>query len=405
MKTNILHATIFVLLIIASIALNAQSWSLTGNSGTSPRTNFLGTKDNKALALRTDNIERMRVSSTGLVGIGNSPSHAELEIKGSVGAAVAMFGIGETGVAIEANNPEIGFNYYYNGATRTIKAGYASVIGMDAGTGNIYISNCNGNKSSSNFGTITGFQTVVTINQAGHVGIGTSTPGAPLAVVANATKTDIYAIYAVGDALGPAIDGEGGSNVGVAGNGEDGAGVAGTSVNAPGISASSDNNFAGYFDGDVYATGTYGSSDQNLKQNIRDFSSGMDIINELKPKLFEFRRDGDYKLMHLPQGTHYGLIAQDVEDVLPDLVKDAKFETRYALPHEDAKNSRTIEFKALNYTEFIPVIIKALQEQDQIIESQQKQIQAQQKTNEYLQKQIDDLKAIVQTQKTSVAVN
>ena len=53
----------------------------------------------------------------------------------------------------------------------------------------------------------------------------------------------------------------------------------------------------------------------------------MDIINQLHPKLYNFRNDGNYKLMNLPKGIHYGLIAQDVEKVLPNLVKNSKFET------------------------------------------------------------------------------
>lgn len=36
-------------------ALHAQNWLLTGNAGTNPSTNFVGTKDAKALALRTNN--------------------------------------------------------------------------------------------------------------------------------------------------------------------------------------------------------------------------------------------------------------------------------------------------------------------------------------------------------------
>ena len=35
--------------------LYAQSWLLTGNAGTNPSTNFVGTKDGKALAFRTNN--------------------------------------------------------------------------------------------------------------------------------------------------------------------------------------------------------------------------------------------------------------------------------------------------------------------------------------------------------------
>ena len=50
-------------------------------------------------------------SNSGNVGIGTlSPSHARLEINSSVGAAVAIFGADKYGVAIEADNPEVGFN-------------------------------------------------------------------------------------------------------------------------------------------------------------------------------------------------------------------------------------------------------------------------------------------------------
>lgn len=49
---------------------NSQDWLLTGNAGTNPATNFLGTTDARDLVLKTNNSERMRVTSTGNVGIG-----------------------------------------------------------------------------------------------------------------------------------------------------------------------------------------------------------------------------------------------------------------------------------------------------------------------------------------------
>jgi hypothetical protein len=62
------------------------------------------------------------------VGIGtSSPTLAKLQINGSVGASVAMFGADKNGVTISADNPEIGFNYYFNAGSRTIKAGFASL--------------------------------------------------------------------------------------------------------------------------------------------------------------------------------------------------------------------------------------------------------------------------------------
>ena len=64
----------------------------------------------------------------------------------------------------------------------------------------------------------------------------------------------------------------------------------------------------------------YAGSD-HLKQNINDFSSAMEIINQLHPKYYEYRHDSHYQLMNLPKGEHYDLIAQDVEKILPGLVK------------------------------------------------------------------------------------
>ena len=113
----------------------------------------------------------------GNVGINTiNPVHAKLEINGSVGAAVAMFGADKYGVTIEANNPEIGFNYYYSSGTKTIKAGYGGVIGMSPGNGDIYIGNFSGNQSATDFGLITGYQNIIVVKQDGNVGIGTDNP-------------------------------------------------------------------------------------------------------------------------------------------------------------------------------------------------------------------------------------
>lgn len=59
------------------------SWLLNGNSGTSTRTNFLGTIDNEDLIIKTNNSERIRVLSTGAVGINKIPnSNVSLDVSG-----------------------------------------------------------------------------------------------------------------------------------------------------------------------------------------------------------------------------------------------------------------------------------------------------------------------------------
>ncbi len=153
-------------------------------------------------------------------------------------------------------------------------------------------------------------------------------------------------------------------------------GVRGYSANSYGVHGSTGNSasYAGYFSGNVFTTGTYQSSDRSLKQDITDMTSAMDILKRLKPKSYTFKKDGAYKLMNLPAGKQYGLIAQDVEEVLPNLVKATTFETGKATTDTSkagtAKPSETISFKALNYTELIPIVIKGMQEQEEHIQKQ-----------------------------------
>ena len=77
----------------------------------------------------------------------------------------------------------------------------------------------------------------------------------------------------------------------------------------------------GVFVGDVYSSGTYYGSDARLKNNIKDFGNAMQIIGALQPKNYDYKKDGVYAGLNLPRGNHYGLIAQDLEKILPNLVK------------------------------------------------------------------------------------
>jgi len=213
---------------------------------------------------------------------------------------------------------------------------------------------------------------------------------------------DSYGVYGTGTLSG--VYGYSSFSEGVRGVGN-GWGVVGFGVSGSsyGIYGTSGSGWAGYFNGKVFSTGGYTTSDQKLKQNIREFTSAMDIINKLKPKQYEFRQDGNYKLMNLPQGSHFGLIAQDVEKILPDLVADIKFETAMAQPQvtepalqqESGKTetkSEIIKFKTLNYTELIPVLIKGMQELEQ--------------ENTQLKSELEELKQLVnQNIKPTAAVS
>jgi hypothetical protein len=49
-----------------------MTWELTGNAGTNPANDVLGTTDNQPLAIRTNTSEKVRVMPDGNVGIGTA---------------------------------------------------------------------------------------------------------------------------------------------------------------------------------------------------------------------------------------------------------------------------------------------------------------------------------------------
>jgi hypothetical protein len=81
------------------LAYSSETWGLNGNSATNPASQFLGTSDASDLAIRTNNLERIRISSAGVVDIGTNSllANARMRIGGSVsGASAAILGINGT---------------------------------------------------------------------------------------------------------------------------------------------------------------------------------------------------------------------------------------------------------------------------------------------------------------------
>jgi trimeric autotransporter adhesin len=68
------------------------SWSLTGNTGTTAGTNFVGTTDGRDLVLKTNGTEGLRLSTAQNVGIGNSTARLHVEATGTNHAIYAPIG-------------------------------------------------------------------------------------------------------------------------------------------------------------------------------------------------------------------------------------------------------------------------------------------------------------------------
>jgi len=99
------------------------------------------------------------------------------------------------------------------------------------------------------------------------------------------------------------------------------------------------------------ATAFNTSSDYRLKQNLKDYN-GLSLINLLKTYDFEWKADNT---------RSYGVIAHELQEVLP-----------YAVTGE--KNGE--EMQGVDYSKLVPVLVKAIQEQQAQIEALKAQIGA-----------------------------
>ena len=132
-------------------------------------------------------------------------------------------------------------------------------------------------------------------------------------------------------------------------------------------------NYAGYFNGDVVRTGNDNfSSDQILKQNIDTITNALGIINQLQPKTFTYKTSV-YPQMSLPSGPQFGLIAQQVQTVVPALVNNA---VHPEVVLENV-NYPAVSYLTLEYQQLIPIVIRALQQADRKIVKLDSTVQAQ----------------------------
>jgi hypothetical protein len=100
-------------------------------------------------------------------------------------------------------------------------------------------------------------------------------------------------------------------------------------------------------------------SDRNFKRDIEDLNIGLDLVTKLNPVSYNYKIDND--------GTPkmFGLIAQDLEQSLEEVGVDKNsVQLLQHKPNDDEKESDY----SLDYLKLTPILIKAIQEQQTIIE-------------------------------------
>lgn len=129
--------------------------------------------------------------------------------------------------------------------------------------------------------------------------------------------------------------------------------------------------YAGYFNGNVHINGTLTqTSDARLKKEIADLPNALGQVMSLRPRTYRYRIS-DFPGMSLAEGKQFGLVAQEVAAVYPEIVREV------VAPAEKGKTAE--KFLAVDYVKLIPVLVKAIQEQQAEIEALKAQVQQLQK--------------------------
>ncbi|RPH07833.1 MAG: tail fiber domain-containing protein [Alphaproteobacteria bacterium TMED194] len=97
-------------------------------------------------------------------------------------------------------------------------------------------------------------------------------------------------------------------------------------------------NGAAIFSGDVTTNGSF--SDKRLKENIVPLQKGLEEVEQIKTYTFNYK--------DRPEDTLPGVIAQEIEKILPEVVYDIEME-------DDT-------YKAVRYQQIVPVLIEAIKE-------------------------------------------
>ncbi len=152
-----------------------------------------------------------------------------------------------------------------------------------------------------------------------------------------------------------------------------GAGVRGISALAAGTGVSgSEPTLVGWAflsQGD-YGAGAAGNywlvSDERLKKNINPLSNSLNKILAMKTYSYEYDTE-KYPKYFKATRTNLGFLAQELEQVLPEAVADKTIGSINNDRQNPDKNSETMQMKAVNINAVVPVLVNAIQEQQQII--------------------------------------
>lgn len=380
-------------------SLNA--WSLTGNAGTNPSTNFIGTTDNVSFNFKVNNQKAGRIDPLGPVFYGYQSGNANT----NSGATVYNTAVGHQALFTNISgsfNTALGFNALYNNTNWSNTAiGAHALFDNTSGNDNTGVGrNALSTNISGVFNTALGSNSL-RLNTTGthNTALGSNAMFSNTIGIHN-TASGFYAMS--GNTTGNYNTSQGyhslfGNNTGSL-NTALGyrAFFSGTYSNSTALGSNSIITASNQVRlGDISITSIGGQvgwttlSDARLKKDVKENVAGLDFILKLNPVTYSHDINAYYELLNLPDSLrnknyeknaseliHTGFLAQDVE-------KAAK-EVGFDFSGVDKPKNST-DYYGLRYSEFVVPLVKAIQEQQKMIEQQQLLI-------EDMQKEIDLLK-------------
>lgn len=298
----------------------STGWSLTGDIGTNPTTNFLGTTDNQDFFIATNNSESIRFQTDGDIGIGQVNPTTKLHITGT--------------------SPSFRLQDGNQGANK--------VLTSDANGNATWKTNSTLNSSDDDWRFNSGNTFADPIYHTGKVIIGRTGTTTHHIDIDNGLNTGTT--FGIGN-----------NEYLQDGNNETQFSHRLTPISDNTISLGSSSKRWRT----VYATnGTIQTSDANDKTNITPLNYGIETIQKMNPIRFKWKNESylNYTIPNEKRELKLGFLAQDLQQIIPEVVYDYSW-----LPKNEAEKDQYIkvknEYLGVNYEELLAVLVKAKQEQ------------------------------------------
>ncbi len=120
------------------------------------------------------------------------------------------------------------------------------------------------------------------------------------------------------------------------------------------------------------ANGTINTSDITLKEAIKPLHYGLKEVLQLEPISFQWKDEKEVEFVIPDTEKEYklGFIAQEVQKIIPEVIVSHEWKLFEESPEELVKIET--ERLGMRYSDLIPVAIKAIQEQQELIDSLEK---------------------------------